>query len=55
MFECLLSGLSNTQISDKTGIALSTTKWHLKNIYAKLNVSSRTEAILAVRPRATLN
>lgn len=55
VFECLLSGLSNTQISDKTGIALSTTKWHLKNIYAKLNVSSRTEAILSVRPRASLN
>ena len=55
VFECLLSGLSNTQISDKTGIALSTTKWHLKNIYSKLNVSSRTEAILAVRPRASLN
>lgn len=55
VFECLLSGLSNTQISDRTGIALSTTKWHLKNIYSKLNVSSRTEAILAVRPRASLN
>ncbi|HUE94255.1 LuxR C-terminal-related transcriptional regulator [Pseudomonas sp.] len=55
VFECLLSGLSNSQISDKTGIALSTTKWHLKNIYSKLNVSSRTEAILAVRPRASLS
>jgi len=55
VFEYLLRGLSNTQISDKTGIALSTTKWHLKNIYSKLNVSSRTEAILAVRPRALLS
>ena len=55
VFECLLSGLSNTQISDKTGMALSTTKWHLKNIYSKLNVSTRTEAILAVRPRHSLH
>jgi LuxR family maltose regulon positive regulatory protein len=55
VFECLLRGLSNTQISDKTGIALSTTKWHLKNIYSKLNVSNRTEAILVVRPRASLS
>ncbi|KRW59532.1 LuxR C-terminal-related transcriptional regulator [Pseudomonas sp. TTU2014-080ASC] len=55
IFECLLNGLSNTQISDKTGIALSTTKWHLKNIYSKLNVSSRTEAILSVRPRTSIN
>ena len=54
VFECLLSGLSNTQISARTGIALSTTKWHLKNIYSKLNVSSRTEAILTARPRAPL-
>jgi LuxR family transcriptional regulator, maltose regulon positive regulatory protein len=55
ILECLLSGQSNTQISVNTGIALSTTKWHLKNIYSKLNVSSRTEAILALRPRASLN
>lgn len=50
--ECLVAGLSNQQISDRTGIALSTTKWHLKNIYAKLDVSSRTQAILKVRPLA---
>lgn len=47
--ECLVAGLSNQQISDRTGIALSTTKWHLKNIYAKLDVNSRTQAILKVR------
>ena len=52
IFAFLLSGLSNTQISAKTGVALSTTKWHLKNIYSKLNVSNRTEAILCVRPRS---
>lgn len=52
IFDCLRSGLSNTEISARTGIALSTTKWHLKNIYSKLNVSSRTEAILAMLPRS---
>ncbi|MVW77277.1 LuxR C-terminal-related transcriptional regulator [Pseudomonas xionganensis] len=52
VLECLLAGLSNSQISDRTGIALSTTKWHLKNIYAKLQVSSRTEAILSLRRSA---
>jgi LuxR family maltose regulon positive regulatory protein len=51
IFECLLKGLSNTQISTHTGIALTTTKWHLKNIYSKLNVANRTEAILSVRTR----
>lgn len=52
VFDCLLQGLSNTEISARTGIALSTTKWHLKNIYAKLNVANRTEAILCARPRS---
>lgn len=52
IFDCLLRGLSNTEISERTGIALSTTKWHLKNIYAKLNVANRTEAILCARPRS---
>jgi LuxR family maltose regulon positive regulatory protein len=51
VFHGLLSGLSNSQISLQTGAALSTTKWHLKNIYAKLNVANRTEAILSVQSR----
>lgn len=42
----LREGLSNQDISQRTGIALSTTKWHLKNIFAKLGVSNRTAAIL---------
>ena len=52
VFDCLLQGLSNSEISTRIGIALSTTKWHLKNIYAKLNVANRTEAILCARPRS---
>lgn len=51
IFKGLLNGLSNSQISVQTGVALSTTKWHLKNIYSKLNVANRTEAILCVQPR----
>ncbi len=42
----LREGLSNQDISQRTGIALSTTKWHMKNIFAKLGVSNRTAAIL---------
>lgn len=53
IFACLLRGLSNTEISASTGIALSTTKWHLKNIYSKLNLSGRTEAILAMQQRGS--
>ena len=53
IFACLLKGQSNTEISSSTGIALSTTKWHLKNIYSKLNLSGRTEAILAMQQRGS--
>lgn len=42
----LQQGLSNSAISTATGIALSTTKWHLKNIFAKLGVANRTAAIV---------
>ena len=53
VFACLLKGQSNSEISRSAGIALSTTKWHLKNIYSKLNLSGRTEAILAMQSRGT--
>lgn len=42
----LSEGLSNKVISERAGIALATTKWHLKNIYTKLNVQNRTEAVI---------
>lgn len=45
IFNLLVSGLSNEMISKQSGIALSTTKWHLKNIYSKLGVSNRTAAV----------
>jgi LuxR family maltose regulon positive regulatory protein len=41
----LAQGLSNQQISERSQIALSTTKWHLKNVFAKLDVSTRTSAL----------
>lgn len=46
IFQWLRQGLSNQAISEKTGVALSTIKWHLKNIFAKLGVSTRAEAIV---------
>lgn len=49
ILELLLTGLSNSAISEQSGVALSTTKWHLKNIYGKLGVTTRTEAIILAR------
>ncbi|HLO14920.1 MAG TPA: helix-turn-helix transcriptional regulator [Anaerolineales bacterium] len=44
--ELLLKGKSNKQIALALGIAESTVEFHLKNVYAKLKVNSRIEAIL---------
>jgi LuxR family transcriptional regulator, maltose regulon positive regulatory protein len=38
-------GLSNKDISERSHITLLTTKWHLKNVFAKLGVSTRMEAV----------
>lgn len=38
-------GFSNKEISDVLSISLSTTKWHVKNIFAKLNVTNRASAV----------
>lgn len=51
IFELLQNGLSNAKISEHSGVSVTTTKWHLKNIYSKLGVSSRTEAVLRASSR----
>jgi len=37
-------GLSNRNISEELMIGEGTVKWHIKNVYSKLGVSSRTQA-----------
>jgi DNA-binding CsgD family transcriptional regulator len=46
VIELLLQGKSNKQIALALGISASTVEYHLKNVYKKLQVSSRTEAVL---------
>ena len=41
----LIKGLSNPDIADRLTISLSTVKFHISSILAKLQVSSRTEAV----------
>ncbi|MDX1695545.1 MAG: LuxR C-terminal-related transcriptional regulator [Ketobacteraceae bacterium] len=42
----LCQGLPNKTIASQCEINISTVKWHLKNIYSKLYVRNRTEAVL---------
>jgi LuxR family maltose regulon positive regulatory protein len=41
----LKRGLTNDRISAETRVSVNTVKYHLKNIYRKLGVTNRVEAI----------
>jgi len=41
----LQQGRTNAMISNEVGISINTVKFHLKNIYRKLEVSNRVSAI----------
>ncbi len=45
----LSAGLSNKEIADREFIAVQTVKWHTSNIYAKLGVKNRTQAVARAR------
>ena len=42
-------GMRNQQIADTLFISLNTTQWHISHIYGKLDVGSRTQALLCAR------
>ena len=50
VLEFVMHGLGNKAIADRLGVTVSAVRWHLKNIYQKLHVHSRTEAALKFRP-----
>jgi DNA-binding NarL/FixJ family response regulator len=52
--ELLLQGKSNKQIALTLGIAETTVEFHLRNVYTKLQVHSRAEAILKLGKSASL-
>ncbi|MBL8009797.1 MAG: response regulator transcription factor [Flavobacteriales bacterium] len=46
----LAAGLMYKEIADKAGISIGTVRVHIRNIYEKLHVSSRHEAVKKVYP-----
>jgi DNA-binding NarL/FixJ family response regulator len=49
ILELLAEGFPNKQIAERVGIADGTVRWHLRHVYHKLHVRSRTEAALKFR------
>ena len=49
LLSLIAEGLSNLEIAQRLFISLPTVKWHTSNIYRKLGVRSRTQAIIQAR------
>ncbi len=49
VLQLVAQGLSNREIGEQLFIALSTVKGHNRNIYSKLQVERRTEAVARAR------
>lgn len=42
-------GLSNRELASRLDLSETTVKWHLRNIFGKLGVANRTEAVFSAR------
>jgi len=50
VLELVVHGMSNKEIAERLSVTVDAVRWHLKHIYQKLHVHSRTEAALKFRP-----
>lgn len=49
ILQLIAAGQSNKELAERLVLTVGTVKWHLNNIYSKLNVRSRTQAIARAR------
>jgi DNA-binding NarL/FixJ family response regulator len=53
ILELLAQGFPNKEIAQRVGVSDGTVRWHLRHVYDKLHVRSRTEAALKFRSTKT--
>ncbi|HEY9701840.1 MAG TPA: response regulator transcription factor, partial [Allocoleopsis sp.] len=46
ILECLVEGMSYKMIASSCKISIDTVRFHIRNIYEKLHVSSKSEAVI---------
>ena len=51
VLECLVDGYVNKRICDELNIAIGTVKAHVKSVFSKLGVATRTQAVSLARSR----
>ncbi|HPR39551.1 MAG TPA: LuxR C-terminal-related transcriptional regulator [Oscillospiraceae bacterium] len=54
MLRLLEEGKTNSEIAEEVGVKLTTVKFHLRNVYERLGVSSRTAALKEAKARGVL-
>ena len=54
LLDLLNQGLSNQQVADQLALSVTTVKWHLRNLYAKLGVGRRSAALAKARAHRML-
>ena len=47
----LTLGMTNKQMAEELGISVSTVKYHMANLFHKLNVQNRTNAVVQAKER----
>ncbi|MBE8971117.1 LuxR family transcriptional regulator [Nostocales cyanobacterium LEGE 12452] len=55
VLDYLATGMSNQAIADRLFVSLAAVKWHARNIYGKLEVNNRTQAVAKARELGILS
>lgn len=52
VLRCITEGMNNQEISERLFISVNTVKYHIRNIYEKLDINSKSQAICKVMGQA---